>query len=168
MFVFEVDDEGVRQAFIQLDKAISPRSLITFMRTKVTPYFRSQFDASFTLEGRTREWSSLSELWTVSEREEKGFGGAHPIQQRTGDLRSLVTGFHGETWVAAGEVYYQIPDNSELFEKYIGLQMGINPNPLPGHDPIPARPMVEMVSSDVEMLLSMLSRHINFVGGLLQ
>lgn len=112
---------------------------------------REQFARNFDQEGGRTRWAALAPS-TVEERKRLGYGGAHPILQRTGALRRHVLAAPPKvTRTGAGAELRIRPGDSVGGEpKYLALAMGTR------H--MPGRPMVVIDASGAVKVTSAISR----------
>lgn len=94
MLTMTLDDRAAVHAIEQLAALLSPVGLQGFLSSTVGPYLSKRAKERFESEGDdvTGRWAPLKEA-TVTIRSDLGFGGAHPINRRTGEL---------EEWVVQG------------------------------------------------------------------
>lgn len=112
---------------------------------------REQFARNFDQEGGRTRWPQLAPS-TVAERVRLGYGGAHPILQRTGALRRHVLGAPPRVSRSGSGAELRIrPDDSVGgVPKYLALAMGTHR--------MPGRPMVVIDASGAVKVTSAISR----------
>lgn len=112
---------------------------------KVGDYIRQKFARNFTEEGHPDKWVALAPM-TVQQRRRLGFGGEHPILQRTRELkRSVVERGHqyNLSQVTTGRTKITLVLGS-TDPRFVALHAGTSR--------IPARPMVVLGDDDIQGL----------------
>ena len=155
-----VHDKEVRTMLTRLDIAISPVGLATFLGVVVDPYLKGRAGQRFLQEGDdvTGSWAPLKPA-TQTIRSEMGFGAAHPINVRTGELeRYIVEGDNRITAHAAGATLTMPGHDAagELFDKVSRAQGGDSRT-------VP-RPVLGMNERDLLAVLMFLSQHVEKLG----
>lgn len=159
------NEQGVQRMLDVIDSALSPFGLAAFLHGDVGPYVKQRAKERFDSEGDdvTGKWAPLKET-TVTIREGYGFGGEHPINRRTDELRDYITG--GSLDVTAspgvGSLRYpgQAPKSPGLREKMKTSQKGrSNPKTV-------ARPVLGLNESDLSVVLTMLAFHVQREGAI--
>lgn len=117
----------------------------------VVDAIREQFARNFDQEGGRSSWAALAPS-TVEERQRLGYGGAHPILQRTGALRRHVLAAPARVTRSgtAAELRIRPGDSVGGVPKYLALAMGTHR--------MPGRPMVVIDSSGAVKVTSAISR----------
>lgn len=160
LFLFHLEGSDVERALLGLENAISAPALSAWMKEYVVEeYFHDQIKNRFASEGdrASGHWAPLTEA-TENIRSALGFSPAHPINERTGKLRELVTTASDIT-ITADSVTAQIPgDVSDPVTKHKleVAQKGSTSNPLPSATATPARPVLAMDTEDVAAVLGAL------------
>lgn len=90
-FYTKVDDKALRRALENLISLLSPVGAAAWLGEAVGPYLSERAGTRFATEGddASGQWLPLKEP-TIAIREEQGYGGAHPINRRTGELEEWV------------------------------------------------------------------------------
>lgn len=155
-FFFEIDEKDVEETLHRLQLKLSPVLLSPWMLGYLEPYFSKRALERFHSEGDAASgpWAALAQT-TVERRLEAGFGGAHPINYRTGELEDYITSADGNTDVEGeGAVVFTYPGNppedQDIYAKLTGAQQGIGPN----NERFPPRPVLavgEMDAIDVTL-----------------
>jgi hypothetical protein len=156
---FAIQADTIEETLRRLDTATSPEALAIFMGASIDPYIRGRASARFAQEGDdvTGRWEPLSPA-TVRIREEKGFGGEHPINRRTGDLEEYITGERSLIAPIAGGASMIAPGrkaSGELQHKMEVAQTGV--------DAHAARPVVGMNEQDLAAVLLLVSGYFTAV-----
>ena len=148
-----------------VDQATSPESLALFLSEDAQPYFANEIIDRFAVEGdeKSGDWEPLADA-TVAIRQQLGYPGSDPINERAGDLLRLVVENYDIEPTPSGAVM-QIPGESaanqgNLQEKLVTAQLGSNFNPIPNFGPTPPRPVLAVDPTDLEAMLLMLRSHI--------
>lgn len=161
------DDSGVQKMLEALDTAINPVAIAGFLGGVVDPYLRKTADARFASEGDSAsgQWAPLAQA-TQDIRAQMGYGSAHPINQRTGDLERYVTQTEGGVNIHPFGATLTLPPNNpggEMADKLAAAQMG---GVGPSGKPFPARPVYAMDSQDLAFVLLALAQHIERTGNM--
>lgn len=87
----EVTDEEALFALTRLDTLLNPQTLAVFMAEVVDPYMHQRIRERFDSEGddASGKWAALRAA-TQAYRAQQGYGAEHPINVRTGELRSFM------------------------------------------------------------------------------
>lgn len=152
------DDAGVQAMLNRLNTALNPAAIATFLGAQIGPYIRERAQQRFKGEGDdvVGRWSPLKQA-TQAIRESQGFGAAHPINRRMGELEEYIT--HSRDAIAvhalgATMTYPGQRPQGELKEKVTTAQMGrTKPKTVP-------RPVLGMNERDLEYILTALAFHI--------
>lgn len=154
-----LEDTTVEVMLADLALALSPESFAIFLREDVQRYFGDEAQARFTHEAtRKSGWAELSRL-TQYQRAIQGYGPAHPINKRTGDLESYVTKSEGTIATAGFETSWTWPPATDPLttEKFAVAQGGRKGGSTP------ARPVIEADTMDLEAVLLLLETHLRVV-----
>ena len=83
---------GVERMLDQLNAAVSPEGLATFLKVKVEPYVQARAKQRFANEGDdvAGMWAPLTPA-TQQIRAQLGYGPTGPINRRTGELENYIT-----------------------------------------------------------------------------
>lgn len=150
-------DEQVGIMLDRLAYVTSPVVLNQFLNTKIDPYLRMRMESRFQQEGDdvTGPWAPLSPV-TEQFRTQFGFGAAHPINIRTGDLHDYIVGTPGmNVYDATGATLVlpgRPPEGKVLKKKLKTAQQG--------DDRTPARPVLGMNLQDLTVVMGSLHAHI--------
>lgn len=158
------DNSGVQKMLRAFDTALNPVAIAGFLGAVIDPYVQERAENRFRNEGDdvVGKWTPLSPA-TEAIRSSQGYGGAHPINKRTGELERYITsrGFvtphpFGATLDAPGKS----PGNRELRNKVKVAQQG---DPSFGRG-VPARPVMGLNWNDMGFILSALAFHVKSGG----
>lgn len=155
---FEIvgDERGVQEMLNKIDSALSPVGLATFLHGAVAPWVQERAADRFASEGDdvTGKWAPLEQA-TIEIRENEGFGGAHPINRRTGELEEYIT--QGQVGVTAAPSVAVMtypknpPSGKSLRQKMETAQKGRRtPNTV-------ARPVLGLNERDLGAVMTMLA-----------
>lgn len=154
-----VQDHEAQRAIAALALATTPANYARFHYAFTSPYMRSKARDRFRTHGDAASgpWAPLRDA-TEEIRENAGFPGASPINVRTHELESFVTGKPGEvtiTPIDAGFFFPNRPTSRAVKEKLQTAQMG-KPGGTPlfgGRQgmgaPTPPRPVAAMDATDL-------------------
>jgi len=161
------NDEGVEQMLHVLDTALNPVAIGAFLGGVVGPFLEGRARSRFANEGddAVGKWAPLQQT-TVDIRESQGYGGAHPINHRTGELEEFITGSGNYTTVHPWGATLQFPGASpigEMEEKVRTAQMGKSAQYKGGSDTVP-RPVLGLSETDLVYVMSALALHIKGTG----
>lgn len=156
--MLEVDFDGgdVEALLSRLDVLLSPAALAEFfLGGMVEPYLLSRIENRFEEEGDdvTGGWAPLREA-TQAIRASQGFGAAHPINRRTGEMLQFLMHGAKNTPTAYG-ASLQIPDREpmgELFDKIQTAQMG--------KERTVPRPVLGMNLTDLSVVMMELEKYL--------
>lgn len=117
----------------------------------VLAMIRAQFERNFAQEKGRRKWARLAPR-TVQERIRRGYGGQHPILERTGALRRHVVSTPAQVTTTGRGATLRIAPGPSVngVPKYRALAKG--------HGRVPARPMVVLDKSGSVKVSSAISR----------
>lgn len=154
------DDSGVQKMLAVLDTALNPVAIAGFLTGVVEPYVHERAEARFADEGDdvVGPWQPLKPA-TVAIRQAQGYGGAHPINVRTGELESYITEGPGNTLVHPFGATLTMPGQpatGDLADKVRTAQEGDTRTV--------ARPVMGLNEQDLAFVLLALARHVGFVG----
>lgn len=149
------------KTLMQLSVALMPQSLGVFLGKKVDPYFRMRAHNRFANEGDdvVGKWSPLADS-TVHIRQNAGYGGAHPINRRTGELESFIVDSPNAILVDGAGATLRLPGNApsgSILEKMRTAQGGKDDPPT---DP---RPVIGMNNADMAWVLTSLANDLRRV-----
>lgn len=155
---FEIvgNERGVQQMLNRIDSSLSPVGLAAFLHGAVAPWVQERAADRFAAEGDdvSGKWAPLQQS-TIEIRENEGFGGAHPINRRTGELEEYIT--QGQVGVVSSPglavmTYPKNPPNTiGLRKKMETAQKGkFSPHTV-------ARPVLGLNERDLGAVLTMLA-----------
>lgn len=159
------DDEGVQKMLSHLDTCLNPVAIAGFLGATVDPYLRSRIRDRFQDEGDdvVGKWLPLASA-TVEIRSSQGYGGAHPINRRTGRLEEYIAGSPNQITIHSLGATLTLPGNrpsGELKKKVETAQKG-RENPR-----TPPRPVLGMNEKDLAFTLTALAIYIQTGGNML-
>lgn len=152
------DQRGVDHMLERLNVALSPVGLEAFLLSFVEPWLQGRAQERFQNEGDdvVGQWAPLKPA-TVMMRQEWGYGGAHPINRRTGDLEQYIVDSPARITQVGSGVVLTTPGNKatgELADKVTTAQVGRDyPNTVP-------RPVLGMNETDLAGVLGGLAQFI--------
>jgi hypothetical protein len=152
------DDRGVQAVLGHLDSALSPSGIAAFLGGTVQPYIKQRAEGRFRGEGDdvVGNWIPLASA-TQHIRASQGYGPAHPINRRTGELEDYITGSPSQISIHALGATLTHPGKKpmgELKDKVETAQMG-RQSPR-----TPSRPVLGMNMQDMGFVLSALAIYI--------
>ncbi len=143
----------------RLGVKMSTPAMMAWIQAAVVPYLQQRVAQRFAAEGDdvTGKWSPLK-VETETIRLKHGYGGAHPINVRTNQMKNYLTGSFGQTTSAGGltDLEFPHPGNvtGELAKKIMTAQMGTaNPPTVP-------RPVLGLNMNDNIALTALLSGYL--------
>lgn len=161
-----VEDHAVQAMLTRLDTTLEPAAIAGFLTGAVVPYLQKRGKMRFESEGDdvSGKWLPLTE-GTQSIRSAQGYGGAHPINKRDGELEEYIVGSPGmpvvEMGVGASLTYPgRPPGNGNLQEKFQTAQQG-QKSRQDGMRPAPARPVLGVNEADMGNIVLMLTYFIH-------
>ena len=153
------DDRGVTALLSNLERALEPPSIASFLGSRVDPILRKRAKDRFRMEGDdvSGGWVPLASS-TQAIRASQGYGPAHPINKRTGQLEDYITGYRPDISIDPGlGASINFPGGSpqgDLADKLKVAQSGaLFPR-------TPARRVLGVNEKDLELIMIALSRHI--------
>lgn len=160
---FEVNSRQVDRLLLSLDTALSPTAMAGFLGGTIDPYIRQRAQQRFEGEGDdvVGKWEPLA-VSTQQIRADLGYGPAHPINKRTGDLEAYIldephrleVSSMGATLVSPGAP----PKTDLLRAKVRTAQIGSPGNK--GQSPTPPRPVMGMNERDLAFVMSALAFYV--------
>ncbi len=156
-----VDPGGAAGALRGVEAAISDASLEVFLGERANRHLQERAQARFTNEGDdvSGKWQQLTPA-TVSIRESQGFGGAHPINKRTGALENYIVNSAGRLRQDGAGVSLVTPGDTPDGELSLKLAMAQGGGISKSGSSVPARPVLGMNAEDDVILVEMLKVHI--------
>jgi hypothetical protein len=157
--------DSVQRMLQVLDSALSPTGLAAFLYGSVGEWVKGRAEKRFINEGDdvSGQWTPLAQA-TVDIREAEGFGGAHPINKRTGQLEEYITRGAISVTTTQGQGVMRYPASStggELRDKIKTAQQGQQ------FPKTPARPVLGLNETDLSTVLTMLAFHIQHEGAIM-
>lgn len=143
-----VDTSDVEDMLFDVMAALGPAGLSSFMALRMTPWLQHRAEDRFVEEGddASGRWGPLMAS-TIERRERAGYGGAHPINVRTGEMEAFITGAIGQA-ISTPEgvtlVYPSEEPDGKLYDKVLYAQEGRGGN----HQGTP-RPVLAIGETDV-------------------
>jgi hypothetical protein len=149
------DTRGLDRVFVGLDVTLAGMASV-LSSGPVLAAIREQFAANFDREGGRKKWAQLAPT-TVQERIRKGYGGRHPILERTGALRGHVLSTPAKTSTTARGATLRIAPSPSVkgVRKYAMLAKG---GTTPTGGKVPGRPMVVLTPGGATKVSSAISR----------
>jgi hypothetical protein len=156
---------GVEKMLLALDTAINPVAIAGFLGAVVDPYLRKRAGARFASEGdeTVGAWAPLAEA-TQDIRDSQGYGAAHPINKREGELERFITQQDGGVQIHPFGATLTLPGakpQGKLADKFEGAQQG---GVGPSGRPYPARSVLALGEQDLVFVLTALAQHVEHVG----
>lgn len=156
------DDLGVQAMLLRLNRALEPTGVGGFLSTSVDPWLRQRSSDRFANEGddAVGQWLPLGQA-TQEIRASLGYGAAHPINRRTGELENYIVHTESRVEMNTGGATLTYPGadtSGELENKVRTAQSGKQGNPY-----TPPRPVLGLSSRDLEFVLTDLGNHIRGV-----
>lgn len=152
------DEAGVQAMLLHLETKLSPPSLGVFLAAKVDPFLRVRSGQRFAGEGDdvVGQWLPLTAA-TQGIRQQMGYGAAHPINRRTGQLEDYIRNAPSNLTVhpaGANLTYPGTPATGDTLDKLQTAQQG---SPFPA---TPPRPVLGVNERDLAAVLTMLALEI--------
>lgn len=162
-----VEDADVVAILQALEVALSPVGLMPWMEGPLAAYMEERVASRFATEGDdvTGKWVPLSAA-TQAIRTSQGYGGAHPINVRTGEMEEFVRTHAVHSEGDAGVVFH-MPQDMPQGELAAKMDMAQNGGTTEQGKPVPARPVLGMNLADLDVVTRLLSEHVNHGGSLL-
>lgn len=160
------DNSGVEEMMKVIDTSLSAVALAGFMSGVVGPYLQSRAADRFEGEGDdvVGAWAPLASV-TVDIRANQGYGGAHPINRRTDELRDYIVNGPMATpslpGVGTDLIMPGKPPQGELVDKLVHAQRG---GVSDSGKEFPARPVLGMNERDLAFVLLALATHVEKTG----
>lgn len=154
MIQFFIDTDDAEVALLRLEEAVSPSSFCHFLAANVDPYLRKRADERFISEGDSAsgKWAPLKKA-TQEMRTRYGFPPAHPINERTGQLRDHITSRDGQVSMIGPAAVLTLPGSGMEWiteQKIMTAQKGKSkPSTV-------ARPVLALDSEDLAYVLTAL------------
>lgn len=158
------DVKYVTKMIDHLDQKLGPQGLTAFLSMTVYPYLLNRAKERFQDEGddAVGKWAPLAPATEVI-RQSMGFGGAHPINVRTGELERYITQGSVSSSVQASGLgaFLQHPANppsgKKLKSKLKTAQQG---DPAFGRG-VPARPVLGMNETDLGFIMAAMAFYVS-------
>lgn len=151
------DDRGVAAMLGRLEMALEPASIAAFLGARVDPILKKRAKDRFRSEGDdvSGKWEPLASS-TQSIRASQGYGPAHPINIRTGQMEAYITGFRPDITIEPGlGARLDFPGGSpseSVTDKIRVAQQG--------DARTPRRPVLGVNERDLELVMVALAFHI--------
>lgn len=149
---FRVESHDMDLILSRLEGSLTDERISVFMEEEAMPYLHGRIAERFAHEGDdiVGQWAPLR-FSTEQTRSDAGFPAAHPINERTGDLRRWLVESHTVTESGAG-ILGEIPGTAagglELMDKLTTAQLGST-------DPATvARPVLGIGVLDMESIVA--------------
>lgn len=146
------DPSEVNKVMQQLQVKLSPAGLAAFLQTIVDPFIRNRIEGRFNSEGDdvSGAWHPLEQA-TQQIRAAYGYPPDHPINMRTGKMRTFLTTTQSDvkmTGMGAELTHPPLTADAVMNKKIATAQMG-SPSPS-----TPARPVVGLNDNDLLFITS--------------
>jgi hypothetical protein len=147
---------GVERMLFALETSLNPVAVAGFLGAVVDPYLRGRASDRFASEGDdvTGGWAPLKDA-TQEIRSNSGYGAAHPINKRTGELEDYIVNAPHNLSAAPWGASLTLPGTTptgELFDKVETAQHG--------RDRTVPRPVLGMNERDLVFVLTALAQYI--------
>lgn len=153
------DSKYVEKMIDHLDQKLGPQGLTSFLAMSVFPYLLNRAQQRFQNEGddAVGKWAPLAPATEVI-RQTMGYGGAHPINVRTGELERYITQGSVTSSVRASGLgaflqHPASPPTGKLKSKLKTAQQG---DPSFGRG-VPPRPVLGMNETDLGYIMTALA-----------
>ncbi|MEU4066665.1 hypothetical protein AB0F25_30505 [Streptomyces wedmorensis] len=156
--IVDVDSDNVEQMLARTTLALSTVGMIGFLSGVVGPWLKERAEDRFAAEGDdvSNKWVPL-EGYTQQVRAAGGYGAAHPINRRTGELENYITQNGSDVMSAAGFSQLTFPGSAPTAReatKVMTAQMGAT------YPATPARPVLGVNEVDLAFVLAALATHV--------
>lgn len=156
--IVDVDSDNVEQMLARTTMALSTVGMFAFLSGPVTTWLKERAEDRFAAEGDdvSGKWLPL-EPYTEQVRSAGGYGAAHPINRRTGELENYITQSGGDVISAAGFSQLTFPGDAPSAReatKVATAQIGAT------FPATPARPVLGMNEVDLAFVLAALATHV--------
>lgn len=146
-----VEAAEVQRLLGSFTQALNPLSLEEFLAGPVDTYLKERASSRFGKGGDDAvggKWEPLAP-YTERDRSKKGFPEGPP-NFRSGGLHDWIVSAPANTEIDAEGASLQFPGDGggEHEDKLHTAQHGKDPNPWPGFNPVPARPVVGLATTD--------------------
>lgn len=155
--VVTVDEHRVEMALTSVMDAVSDAELATWLGSDVVQIMQERARARFASEGddASGRWAPLAPS-TIEDRLRSGYGGAHPINRRTGELERAITGATGAVEAFGGGTQLTFPGVSDT-----GTDLSFKISTAQrGNDRSTSRPVAAVGYTDLELILVSMAVHI--------
>lgn len=154
-----VEDAALELVLARLETGLSGAGIATFLGATVDPYLRDRARARFQAEGddAVGRWLPLASA-TQEIRQSQGYGPAHPINHRTGELERYITDSPNALTITPVGASLDLPGKpatGELQRKVRVAQQG-DPGGS-GQGATPPRPVMGVSEKDIIFVQSALS-----------
>lgn len=150
----------VEVALARISLATSPSGIALFMTNRARPFLRRRAMERFATEGddASGKWKPLRPS-TIIDRQMKGYGGAHPINVRTGLMKRTILDARGQVAMDPVGTTLLWPGVKPSGQQHFRFWQAQHGNERTG---APARPVVAANLTDMAGLLTLLG---NFIAG---
>jgi hypothetical protein len=176
--VFTSDAKSVELMLLRTEMALSV-GMYAFFETQMATWLSERAERRFDSEGddvsgkwdplapateKIREAGRLAGRWSV--------GDAHPINQRTGELKDYITAGEGDTFTGMGNTEFIYPSvnliGGEIPDKMRTAQEGaaVKGTQARFMNPAPPRPVLGVNEVDLGFMLTALSMHVGSWSGM--
>ena len=152
--MFTVEPGSTHALLAALEAKLDSRVLGVFLQSTMVPHLQRKFKEGFASETDPSGagWAPLSAA-TVKIREDQGYGGAHPINRRTGELENYITQSPGQLIPSMDQAVLKYPSergvpSGSLGKKVRGAQKG--------EGKAPPRPVLGLDEQDLAFMLASL------------
>lgn len=160
--MFDVEAKSVHGLLSDLQSKLDPFHMGTFLHGLMVPHLNRSFKAGFDSERAPdgSGWAPLTDA-TVQIRKDAGFGGAHPINVRGGELERYITQSSGTIVTTGTDAILKYPSergvpSGSLGKKVRGAQKG--------EGKAPPRPVLGLNEADLAFLLAGLMGYVQTAG----
>lgn len=155
------EPESVLGAVRGIENALSAGSLEAWLSGEANSYIARRAADRFTKEGDdvVGQWQQLAPA-TVDIRQSQGFGGAHPINKRTGELEAFITQSDGRMSLTGTGVELVTPGDAPDGELALKLSMAQSGGTSKWGNPVPKRPVLGINTTDAMTLTELLGVHL--------
>lgn len=154
------DSKYVEKMLDHLDQKLGPQGLTAFLSMTVFPYLMKRAKQRFADEGDSAvgKWAPLAPATEVI-RQQMGYGGAHPINVRTGELERYITQGSVTSSVQASPMgaFLQHPSSSPSGKLKSKLKTAQKGDPKFGRSGVPPRPVLGMDEVDLGFIITALA-----------
>lgn len=153
--------QSVEVLLRRMDTALNPAAIASFLGGVVDPYLRKRMENRFAQEGDdvTGGWAPLKKS-TQDIRSELGFGAAHPINKRTGDMEDYITNTPNSLLIHPWGAALTLPGKAPTGETRAKVKRAQQ-----GDHRTVKRPVLGMNERDLVFVLTALATSVKRAGG---